>query len=618
MPRCRSSVMAVATTGIIATATFMAAAGPAAAHPDGTVTQADGGIDNAQATHGHDAQHGGDEGHLDPVVDDVEVLSRLRLSNVEPGKIADVTVHDDHAYLAAWGGVSCTGTGFYVADISDVRNPREVAFVPAPAGSYPGEGMQALPVHTRSFKGDLLVTNNEICGEGGVGGINIYDVTDPRAPRALAEGVGDFDEGEEVANQTHGVFAWTQGKQAYAVMVDNEEAADVDILDISDPANPVLIAEHDLAALFPEILQPDQGLDEVFLHDMVVKKIGSRYVMLASYWDAGYVQLDVTDPVNPRYLADSDFAAVDPEAAESGLQVPPEGNAHQAEFTRSAQFVLAADEDFSPYALRGRNTTQGTAIDAGQGSGTPPLEPGQQITGETVYVGQACDVAGVPAGDGESDIAVVERGACTFTQKVASVETAGGYAAVLVVNSQSPTNCNATLGMSVEGGIPAFGVAPREQGFALFGQPFDEAACLAGTGPATLPVEVGTRGDSVAFESYFDGWGYVHLYDRRSMTELDTYAIDEAHDPAFASGFGDLSVHEVAVSQRNKDLAYLSYYAGGLRVIDISSGKIEEVGAFIDEGGNNFWGVETFVQRGREYVALSDRDFGLYIARYTP
>ncbi len=53
-------------------------------------------------------------------------------------------------------------------------------------------------------------------------------------------------------------------------------------------------------------------------------------------------------------------------------------------------------------------------------------------------------------------------------------------------------------------------------------------------------------------------------------------------------------------------------------MIDTSSGEIEEVGAFIDEGGNNFWGVEVFEQDGVEYVALSDRDFGLYIMKYVP
>ncbi len=133
-------------------------------------------------------------------------------------------------------------------------------------------------------------------------------------------------------------------------------------------------------------------------------------------------------------------------------------------------------------------------------------------------------------------------------------------------------------------------------------------------------MKVGAKGDTLSFSSTFDGWGYVHLFDNEAgkMTEVDTYAVPEAHDPKHATGSGDLSVHEVAVSPTNPDLAYLSYYAAGLRVIDISTGEIVEKGAFIDEGGNNFWGVEVFEQVGQEYVALSDRDFGLYILKATP
>jgi hypothetical protein len=64
-------------------------------------------------------------------------------------------------------------------------------------------------------------------------------------------------------------------------------------------------------------------------------------------------------------------------------------------------------------------------------------------------------------------------------------------------------------------------------------------------------------------------------------------------------------------------LAYFSYYSGGFRVAKINaSNKIEQVGHFIDEGGNNFWGVQTFMHNGEEYVAASDRDFGLYIFKY--
>ena len=106
------------------------------------------------------------------------------------------------------------------------------------------------------------------------------------------------------------------------------------------------------------------------------------------------------------------------------------------------------------------------------------------------------------------------------------------------------------------------------------------------------------------------------------MLELDTYAIPEAHDPAFASGFGDLSVHEVAMSAEDNTLAYFSYYSGGFRVARIEPDGVggfdlNEVGRFIDTGGNNFWGVQVFEFEGHEYVAASDRDSGLWIFEYT-
>jgi hypothetical protein len=129
---------------------------------------------------------------------------------------------------------------------------------------------------------------------------------------------------------------------------------------------------------------------------------------------------------------------------------------------------------------------------------------------------------------------------------------------------------------------------------------------------------LGTIGDRLRFSSEFDGWGYVHLFRNQNgkMAELDTYAIPQAHGPAFARGFGDLSVHEVATSAVRNDLAYFSYYSGGFRVAKIAGNTLDEVGHFIDVGGNNFWGVQVFQHQGQEYVAASDRDFGLYIFRY--
>ena len=100
------------------------------------------------------------------------------------------------------------------------------------------------------------------------------------------------------------------------------------------------------------------------------------------------------------------------------------------------------------------------------------------------------------------------------------------------------------------------------------------------------------------------------------MTEVDAYAIPEALDPSFASGFGTLSIHEFATDPEAR-LAYSAYYAGGLRVLRFGNRGLRETGRFIDEGGNNFWGVEQFTDRGDRLIALSDRDFGLYIFEYT-
>jgi hypothetical protein len=610
-------------TGVALTAALATAfGGIAAAHPD---PESDGGLPHSDGP--RDAhQHGDTRGHLPAsATDNIDVVSKLRLKNVVPEKIADVGVHKDYAYLAAWGVVTCKYNGVHVVDISDVDHPEEVAFIGAKHGSYPGEGIQALSIDTPAFHGDVLVSNNEKCDDNaGFGGMNLYDVTNPEAPTPLFEGVGDFTvngQGKKAANEIHSVFAWDAGDRAYAVIVDNEEGKDVDIVDITNPKKPFLTAEYDLDETFPQIKQAaPSNLIEVFLHDMVVKKINGRQVMLLSYWDAGYVKVDFTDVHNPVYLGDTDFTNPDPEAAESGLTVPPEGNGHQAEFTADNQYVIGADEDFGPYALVARNDTDGTDITASQGSDTKKLEEGQTITGQAKFVGRACPGDPVvPAGDG-TQIAVVERGVCDFTVKVSNVLAAGGYDAVLIFNRTASDACNQTLGMSVAGDIPTFGVAPRQQGYAIFGveNQYNDAACLAGNGSQLAPIPVGALGDTLTFSSYFDGWGYVHLFRNQNgkMTELDTYAIPEAHDPEYSSGFGDLSVHEVATSMQEASRMYFSYYSGGFRVAEIEGDEIVEKGHYIDPAGNNFWGVEVFQQDGTEYVAASDRDHGLWIFKY--
>ncbi|HEX8780754.1 MAG TPA: PA domain-containing protein [Nocardioides sp.] len=597
----------------VALAGLLALGANAYAHDDGTVD--DGVVDNAEATHGHHSQHGGDEGHLPATGANVSVVGRGVVNRGE-GRIADVGVFGGYAYLTAFRDPRCQQGGVHVMDIRDVTAPEQVTFIPTSPGSYAGEGSQVIHIDTPAFEGDVLAFNNEICGTNkGQGGMTLVDVSDPAEPKRLVEHAGDR-QADGSVHEIHSVFMWDAGDRAYAVIVDDEESTDVDIMDITDPRHPTLVAEYDLAADFPQIVQEGVGLDSVFNHDMVVKEIDGRQVMLVSYWDGGYVTLDVTDPAKATYIGDSDFATPDSGAAEHGLEVAPEGNAHQAEFTGDDEFILAADEDFGPYKPSSVNTSDGTSFTSVAGSGAPGFEPGAAHDFSTVFVGLACAGSTVPPAAGPDVMAVVERGVCSFTEKFATL-TAAGYQAGLVFNREGSDGCSDLVTMAVDTDIPASFVG-RDVGFDLFDTAYDEQACRGGS--AVSPIAVGTVGDDVRFQSVFDGWGYVRLFRNGTgkLDELDTYALPQAFDEQHASGSGDLSVHEVATSHERDDLAYISYYAGGLRVVRVTEDEqVEEVGHFIDQEGNNFWGVEVFEQGGKEYVAASDRDSGLYIFEYT-
>jgi hypothetical protein len=138
--------------------------------------------------------------------------------------------------------------------------------------------------------------------------------------------------------------------------------------------------------------------------------------------------------------------------------------------------------------------------------------------------------------------------------------------------------------------------------------------------PALEPA-IGDVGERIDVTAIFDGWGYVRLLDPATMQNLDTFAVSETKLESNAVGSGDLSVHEVDPDLFQNDLMHLSYYAAGYRALRVVRGgggaRLQEVGAFIDEGGNNFWGVHPIARNGETLVLLSDRDYGLYVVKHT-
>jgi hypothetical protein len=576
------------------------------------------------------------------------------------GQIADVAVYKNAAYLASWAERTCQRGGFFSVDISNPAQPQQRAFVPALPRTNHGEGMHAITLSTPAFSGDVLAVNNEPCtigGETGVGGFDLYDVSDPANPKILVQGVGDqspaADPGEAFAptapdpaegapNSAHSVFIWQDGPRAFAVIVDNTERSDVDIFDITDPRNPQFITDVDLLALADDqgknIEDRSANGDTIFHHDMVVKEIGGVQTMLVSYWDAGYLKLNVEDPANPVIIGDSDFDQFDPLVTdpETGLGFErPEGNGHQSEFSHDNRFVLAADEDFAPYRIDFEITT-GPHVgpyDSSEFGFTRPVAtlPDGILNGPTVFGGRGCTSSvppdpAIPAADtaippgsldpGEEQIVVLSRGFCRFDEKIQNAQDAG-YEGVIIGNSHNGSNNGRFPDAAFCGsGDPrtASAICVGHRAMHLL---FDDNPEYTGNDGTDIPH--GASGAEMTGEPTFDGWGYTHLYRNAGddLEAVDHFAIEEGIDERYATGFGDLSVHEFATDP-TEYLAYSSYYAGGMRVFRFGDGGLEQTGKFIDEGGSNFWGVEEFTTPGGDRLfAGSDRDFGLYLFRYT-
>ncbi len=628
------------------------------------VAAAIGGLLVAGPAAAHPGQHGSNEGHLLGTGEwgKIELVGQAEVTQTE-GLVADVAGYGNYAYLANWGEPDCAGpetggqnspdAGAWVIDISDPANPREVNFIPMPQDTRPGEGMQVAHIETKWFSGEVLVMNAEACGKNYKGGFMLYDVTDPLKPKKLKEGFGDRTGSD--AHQTHSAFVWQPvvGGPAYLVAQDEEDPFDVDIYDITNPRRPRLLTELDLNEF--DVAQPDLNLDDSFLHDMTVKCMATgayagKCIMIASYWDGGYVLLDVTDPANPVFLLDTDYVAIDPELFEqTGIALTPEGNAHQAEFTADNRFFIGTDEDFAPYRTDDFRITSGPhqgVLPSGvvPGGEAPSILDDLTLNGPVVYGGYGCpDSAPLPTPEsipgylgmlepGEETIIVLQRGpvgdpsateAPCFPGEKAHEAALAGWDAVLFVNHHAG---------DARGGQPFCGsgafvdeiVAVCTTHEALH-RLFDLEPLAA---PWTYPEDlaIGTIGSEIEVGSIFDGWGYVHLFDAATGEDLDTFAIPEAMDPAFASGFGDLSVHEVATDPNDPSLMYLSYYSGGLRALqiqcsdpaDTSTCELVEVGGYLDPAGNNFWGVETVddpANPGQTLILASDRDSGLFVFR---
>lgn len=558
---------------------------------------------------------------------ELETVGRLNIAEGQ-GHITDIWALGNFAYLGSFDDPYCSRdiTGVHIVDISDPAVPEKVGFIPAQPGTRVND-VKAASINTKYFKGDLLIHSNEGCtgpvkpkmrsndnaikssssDDQAKNGIAIYDVTNPQKPQALRLNFGNY--------QVHNTFIYQtedpeKGNRAYALIVDDDNERDLHIVDITNPSSP-----KELAAVgapdWPE-LKDNIGSGDVFLHDVWAQEKDGQMIAYLSYWDAGLVLLDITDPANPLFLGDSEYLNPDPVSGQK-----PEGNSHVAVPTEDGNLVFMGDEDFSPFASYFTIETGNFAgsYDAVEGSFTTPIVglPDKALNGPTTFVGRACNGSVIPApehntldeGKQEEKIALIERGDCRFDEKISNVANSGYTGAIVFNSAADPGSLVLMSGESGKGTIPAVFVT-RYTGFAILG--------ISPDSPASTPLpEPGTTGEYVRNAVVFDGWGYARILDvsdPANIKEVGRFATEGVMDESVPPG--DRTMHNVIVDGRR---AYISWYADGLRVVDFSDpANPTEVAHFVDQGGSNFWGIYLYTDPdGNKYILGSDRDSGLWI-----
>jgi hypothetical protein len=620
----------------------------------GVVTAA--GLVMSQGAAAHESPN---EGHIPSNVNyGFDVVGHDLLAGVQDGLYTDVWSHAGYAYVGTFQEPGCTDAGVFVVDIqAAVDNyPDTTGATVAEIRSAPNTRINDVKVHTVGDV-DVLIATQEPCGQNipgaaisgvapgqvGQGGISLYDVSDPTKPKALKQNFLEF-------GGVHNTFAWDWAGKSYLIGTANTfDYFDTFFVDISKPQSPKLLTTTgalDWLAVgaFGDAQFETGSSAGIFNHDVWVEIIDNVPTAVVSYWDVGFVTLDVTDPANPVFLGDSTYPDPEPIVGE-----PYEGNAHAAVFGGNGDYIFGGDEDFSPSSFG--ISYDGTEYPAGVALfGDDP----NTLAGNVEYVGgEGCTAGSIGAPTvPEPQVALIDRGSCFFSDKGYNAEAAG-YEGYIIANN----NGDGLINMS-----PGDGALPTIPGV-FVGQSTGDAIKAA----PGLPVST---------DSIYDGWGYLHIINNTGeaqtvpsegrasdatmnvpqLGELGYYApretvteVNPDTGEPYGTEFGDLTMHNIEVDPSNQDATpsyfdgprmFVSWYSLGMRALEYRPGhyhadlndegfysqNVHEVGRWIDpNGGSNFWGVHVDEVsadvdgdgEADQVILASDRNTGLWIFTFS-
>ena len=289
---------------------------------------------------------------------------------------ADVWVHEGYAYVGQWGFGDWAGgtkdrfcptgsnTSVLVLDTRDPSNPQIVGRLQNP----PSTSIEDVVVYTAEdgpLAGhDIAVGGIQYCGdsrydEDADRGLMLWDVTDPAAPVQVGylntgcctPGVHEFevehraDLGRTFAYATVPTSRYPDSATTSGYR-DENGFGDFRLIDLTDPASPVQVSDwgiQDIGGPFYE----GQGCESDANYGHGAEPSDDGKLVFLSYWDSGFISLDLTDPTQPLFRGRTIYPA------------NADGDAHSASDDDTRQLLFSADEDFCK--------NSGPGIEKGQG-----------------------------------------------------------------------------------------------------------------------------------------------------------------------------------------------------------------------------------------------------------
>lgn len=277
------------------------------------------------------------------------------------GYNADVWYHDGYAYVGQWGFADwATGNdrfcpsgdrrGVAVIDVTPPETPTQVATLLNPEGTS-AEDVVVYTAEGGPLSGhDIAVVGIQWCGgsrydEDAVRGLMLWDVTDATHPVQIGfldtgcctRGVHEFEVERHVNGHTYAYATvptsrYPDSETDSGYRDDNGEG-DFRMIDITDPRSPVQVSDwgiQDIGGPFTA----GQGCDPDANYGHGAEPSEDGTLVFLSYWDSGFIRLDVSDPANPVFTGRTTYAADE------------DGDAHSSQYDEARQLLITADEDF--------------------------------------------------------------------------------------------------------------------------------------------------------------------------------------------------------------------------------------------------------------------------------